>query len=288
MANCFNPPSLMNRQPKSFSFARAGRLFLALGLAVYMGLCTFMALAQRSFLYFPQVFTPAAVDQMARSTGLQRWTNSTGQNIGFMRPSPRQPADGCIFIMYGNGSTAIGSAHYADDIQNVAALDAYILEYPGYEDRPGKPSEKALFAAATDAFQMLPTNRPIYLVGESLGSGVASYLAGTYPGRIAAIILISPFNSIVAVAQHHYPVLPVRLLLTDRFPSEDYLKNYRGKVGIIVDGRDVVVPEKFGLSLYNGYAGPKKLWQFPDGGHCQIMEPQTDFWREAVQFLQAK
>ena len=278
----------MNRQPKLFSFVRAGKLFLALGLVAYMGLCTFMAFAQRSFLYFPQVCTPAAADQMARSAGLQRWTNSIGQNIGFTRLSPRQPADGNILITYGNASTAVSSAHYADDIQNVAALDAYILEYPGYEDRPGKPSEKALFAAATDAFQMLPTNKPIYLVGESLGSGVASYLAGTYPNRVAGIILISPFNSVMDVAQHHYPVLPVRLLMTDRYPSEDYLKNYHGRVGITVDGKDVVVPQKFGLRLYNSYNGSKKLWKFPEGAHCEIREPADIFWKDAIKFLQTQ
>jgi uncharacterized protein len=165
-------------------------------------------------------------------------------------------------------------------------LDVYILEYPGYEDRTGPPTQKRLFAAAADALQMLPTNQLVYLVGESLGSGVASYLAGTYPDRIAGMILISPFTSVVAVANYHFPILPV-LLLTDRFPSKKYLRNYHGKVGITVDGRDVVVPQKFGLRLYHGYNGPKRLWQFPDGTHCQITEPTTQFWKEAIAFWQS-
>jgi hypothetical protein len=200
----------------------------------------------------------------------------------------KPPAEGSILIMYGNGSTALGCAYYASDIQKVAALDVYILEYPGYEDRPGKPSQKSLFDAADDAFQMLPTNKPIYLAGESLGSGVVSYLAGTYTNRIAGIILISPFNRMLDVATNDFPELDVPALLTDRFLSEDYLRNYHGKVGITVDGRDTVVPEKFGLRLYDAYAGPKKLWEFPSGGHCQIMEPPTDFWRQAVAFWKTK
>jgi hypothetical protein len=40
------------------------------------------------------------------------------------------------------------------------------------------------------------------------------------------------------------------------------------------------------LRLYNGYIGLKKLWKFPNGNHCQIMEPQTNFWKEAVGFWQ--
>jgi pimeloyl-ACP methyl ester carboxylesterase len=223
---------------------------------------------------------------MAQEAGLERWTNSAGQFIGLKRPSPKQPADGSVIVMYGNGSTAIGSGRYANDIQGVAAFDVFILEYPGYEDRPGLPSQGSLFSAAAEAFRMLPTNRPVYLVGESLGTGVASYLAGTYPDKIAGLILISPFDSLTDVAQYHFPLLPVRLLLVDRFPSGKHLHNYRGELGITVGGRDTVVPEKFGLRLYNGYAGPKKLWEFPDGGHCQIMEQPPKFWNEVVEFWQ--
>jgi len=98
--------------------------------------------------------------------------------------------------------------------------------------------------------------------------------------------LISPFNRLTDVAQNDYPALPVHQLLVDRFPSEKYLRHYQGKVGITVDGRDNVVPEKFGLRLYRGYAGPKKLWEFPGGGHCDIMEPPSKFWKEVVEFWQ--
>ena len=189
-------------------------------------------------------------------------------------------------IMYGNGSTAIGCEHYVNDIQGVAAFDVFILEYPGYEDRPGSPSQDSLFNAANEALHMLPANHPVYLVGESLGSGVASYLAGTYSNKIAGVILLSPFNCLSDVAQNEFPQLPVQALLEDRFPSEEYLRNYYGKVGIMVDGRDTTVPEKFGLRLYDSYTGPKKLWKFPDGGHCQIQGPPSKFWKEVVAFWQ--
>lgn len=206
--------------------------------------------------------------------------------MGLKRPSSKQPAKGSVMILYGNGSTAVGSSHYADEIQSVAAFDVFILEYPGYADRPGLPSQKSLFKAADEAIRTLPANRPVYLVGESLGSGVASYLAGTYPDRISGVILISPFSSLTDVAQSHFPLLPVRLLLADRFPSAKYLNNYHGKVGVSVDGKDTVVPEKFGLRLYDGYEGPKELWEFPDGEHCQITEPRAKFWKAVVEFWQ--
>jgi pimeloyl-ACP methyl ester carboxylesterase len=260
-------------------------LLLLVGL--YVLICAGCAVLQRRLLYFPTVVPREQVDQMAKEAGLERWTNAAGRSIGLKRPSSKQPVEGSVLVLYGNGGTAIGSGRYADEIQAVAAFDVFILEYPGYEDRPGSPSEKSLFAAADEALHSLPGDRPIYLIGESLGSGVASYLAGTYADQITGVILISPFNSLTDVAQDHYPFLPVRWLLADHFPSNKYLQNYRGKLGMMIDGQDRVVPKKFSLRLYNGYTGPKKLWEVPDGQHIQIPEPPQEFWREIVKFWQS-
>ncbi|HEX7576822.1 MAG TPA: alpha/beta hydrolase [Verrucomicrobiae bacterium] len=223
---------------------------------------------------------------MAQAARLERWKNPAGESIGMKRPSSRQPAEGGVLIAYGNASDAISSAHYADAIQSVAAFDVFILEYPGYADRSGSPSQAGLFRAADEAFQSLPTNRPVYLMGESLGTGVAAHLAGTYPDKVGGVILISPYNRLTDVAQYHMPIFPVKWLLIDRFPSEDYLRNYHGPIGMVVDGKDRVVPEKFGRRLYDGYAGPKRLWEFPDGEHASIMEPPAIFWQEVVGFWQ--
>jgi hypothetical protein len=261
-------------------FCRA--LLICAGL--YLLVCTSCAAFQRRMIYFPPVFTPAQAGQMAQAARLERWKNSVGESIGMKRLSPRQPASGVVLIAYGNASDAIGCAHYADAIQSVAAFDVFILEYPGYADRPGSPSQASLFRAADEAFQLLPTNGPVYLVGESLGTGVAAHLAGTHPDKVAGVLLISPYNRLTSVAQYHMPILPVGLLLVDRFPSEDYLRNYHGPVGMTVDGRDRVIPEKFGRRLYDGYAGPKRLWEFPDGEHASILEPPENFWKEVVEF----
>lgn len=253
-------------------------------LAVYGAVCVGCASWQRHLIFVPPHFTTDQVDQKAKAAGLERWRNSSGQAIGMKRLSPQQPAQGRLLIVYGNASWTVGCAHYVNDIQNAAPLDVYILEYPGYADRPGSPSQDVVFRAADEALQLLGTNQPVYILGESLGSGVAAYLAGTHPGSAAGLILLSPYNRLTGVAQHRMPFLPAWLLLVDRFPSEKYLQHYHGPVGIVVDGRDNVVPEKFGLRLYDGYAGPKRLWEFPDGQHITIREPGTQFWHEVLGF----
>jgi len=278
-----NQDSRFNKTKIFSSFRRV----LLICLTLYVVFCIGCASCQRKLIYYPTVFTSTQVNYMAQSARLERWRNPAGEPVGMKRLSPRQPSDGQVLVVYGNGSSAVGCSHYADDIQKLSAVDVFILEYPGYEDRSGKPTQENLFHAADEAFQLLDTNKPVYLVGESLGSGVAAYLAGTHPGKIAGILLLSPYNRLVDVAQDHMPFLPVWLLLVDRFPSEDYLRHYHGPVGIVVDGRDQVVPEKFGLRLYDHYAGPKRLWRFPDGNHISIMEPPEKFWGEVLNFWQA-
>jgi pimeloyl-ACP methyl ester carboxylesterase len=238
-------------------------------------------------IYVPPHFSANYVDAAARRAHLERWRDASGQAVGLRRLSPTQPAAGRLLVVYGNGGWTVDCRHYADDFQGVASFDVYILEYPGYADRAGAPSQSSLFRAAAEGLGLLGTNQPVYVLGESLGTGVAAYLAGTYPDRVAGLILLSPYNRLTGVAQERMPFLPVWLLLLDRFPSDDYLSHYHGPVGITVDGRDPIVPERFGLQLYNGYTGPKRLWRFPDSYHITIGEPVGQFWTEVLAFWQA-
>lgn len=275
------------QRSKPVVLTRLLRLLLVSCLSLYLVICLAIAIFQRRLMYFPTVFTSEQVEQMAQSAKLERWKNPSGQAVGMKRLSPQQPAAGQVLIVYGNGSCATACAHYADVIQGIAAFDVFILEYPGYADRPGSPSQKSLFRAADEAFQLLATNKPVYLVGESLGTGVAAYLAGTHPDKVAGAVLLAPYNRLADAAQYHYPILPVHLLLVDRFPSEDYLRNYHGPVGVLVAGEDQVVPEKLGRRLYDGYAGPKRLWEFPLDDHGSVMDRLPKVWEQIIAFWQA-
>jgi alpha-beta hydrolase superfamily lysophospholipase len=253
--------------------------------AFYLLICAGCAGYQRRMIYFPPVFDQATADKLGAEAGLERWLDPNGLPVGWKRLASTQPAAGRVLITYGNGSCAVGCAHYADVIQSVAAMDVFILEYPGYGDRRGQPSEVALEKAADVALEALPKDGPTYLMGESLGTGVACHLAGTYSNRVAGVILLAPFNSLTAVAQAHAPVLPVKLILCDRFSSEKFLKSYAGPIAILVGGEDRVVPEKFGRRLYNGYAGPKRLWEFPHGNHGTVMLQPPEIWKQILDFV---
>lgn len=238
----------------------------------------------RRLIYFPPRCTSAQVEQYATSQKLERWKTPTGEAIGWKRLSTFQPAQGQVLVLHGNASCAIQCAHYADAIQQVAPFDVFMVEYPGYENRPGAPSERSLDIAADDAFALLATNRPIYLLGDSLGTGVASYLAGRHSNEVAGVVLLAPYNHLSAVAQAHILILPAALLLCDRFPSDEYLHTYHRPVAMLVGGRDWVVPERFGRRLYDSYDGPKRIWQFPHENHGTVMLQPTEIWKQIIEF----
>jgi pimeloyl-ACP methyl ester carboxylesterase len=257
-------------------------LILCIGL--YVLVCVAIAVFQRRLIYFPPVCSTEEAERMGRDEGLVRWTNPEGQPIGWKRLAPTQPAQGRVLVSHGNAGTAFQCGHYADVIQQAAALDVFIVEYPGYADRPGKPSERALDESADESLRLLGTNVPVYLVGESLGTGVAAYLAGRYPNKVAGVALLAPYNRLADVARSHYPILPVSLLLLDRFPAEDYLCHYTGPVAFLTAGGDSVVPEKFGRRLYDSYCGLKGLWRFAGGDHGTVMFLPPELWAQIIAF----
>lgn len=261
---------------------------LLLCAAIYLFLCLGCAAFQRRMIYFPPVYTAASLDKLAPQQKLERWLAPSGNPIGWKRLSPQQPARAQILITHGNAGCAFQCAHYADAIQQVAAFDVFIVEYPGYADRPGVPTEKTLDESADEAFQLLDTNAPIYLVGESLGTGVSAYLAGRYPNRVAGVALLAAYNRLADVAQAHMRIFPVNLILCDRFRAEDYLKKYHGPVAVAVALDDTVVPAKFGERLYEHYAGPKRLWKIPRGNHGAVMTQPPEFWNEIISFWRSE
>jgi pimeloyl-ACP methyl ester carboxylesterase len=253
---------------------------LAIGLLACFG-CQSL---QRRLIYFPPVFDHATAEQFGRTAHLRRWLNSSGNEIGWQRPSQTLPAAGQALVLHGNASAAIQYGHYADILQQIAPLDVFILEYPGYADRPGEPMEHTIEQAADEALQLLDTSRPSFIVAESLGTGVACYLAGAHSNLVSGVALLAPYTSLTDVARFHAPILPVGLILCDRYPAREYLRSYHGPVAILVGGKDRVVPAKFGLRLYADIAGPKRLWEFPECDHGTLMEQPLETWRQIYEF----
>jgi len=260
-------------------------------IIAWLGLLAFLTLGQRSMLYYPSRNDNASLAREASSQGFEPWQNPSGETIGYRSLAasndPRPPL--AILISHGNASYAMHRADYAQLLRTAApdrALSVYILEYPGYGARAGQPSQETFLAAAKEALAQIPTNIPVVLLGESIGTGVASATASAHPDRVAGLLLLTPFDNLASVAQHHYPLLPVRWIMRDQYPSEDWLKHYRGPVALILAADDTIVPAKFGQKLHDTYAGPKTLIIAEQADHNDLLHAlPPSAWQEALNFL---
>jgi fermentation-respiration switch protein FrsA (DUF1100 family) len=90
------------------------------------------------------------------------------------------------------------------------------------------------------------------------------------------------------VARYHFPWLPTGLLLRDRYDTAAHLAGYPGRVGIVVAGRDTIIPAPFGRLLYEALAaGRTRLWTLAGAGHNDWPERVgVDDWRQWAAYLE--
>jgi len=192
---------------------------------LYIAICTYLYFQQDSMVFHPMHEAEATLDELAISKGFGPWTNASGQRIGW-QSLKGDPAN-CWLVVHGNGGYALGRNHYRNYAKSSGDPKIYLLEYPGYGARSGTPTEPSLTTAAIDAIDTLAhdPSRRVWLLGESLGSGVASAAVAQRPDKIAGLLLVTPYNTLPAAASSHYPWLPVSLLLRTRFDSETNLRH---------------------------------------------------------------
>jgi hypothetical protein len=261
-------------------------MLVTLGIA-YGLLVLAVAIFQRRLIYFPRTIPPALAEQAAAELGFVPWRNPAGQIIGWKLPASSWP-EASVLITHGNAGCALDREYLARPIHEAASIDVFVLEYPGYGARAGNPGKSSLLAAAEEAFESMSNGLPCYLVGESIGTGVACHLAGAHPAQVAGLVLFAPYHDLAAVAQRRMPFLPAYFLLADRFQPAKDLGHYQGPVKMVVAGSDEIIPANFGQRLFDGYSGPKELQVIPGAHHNDIAGQPPDWWKQVFSFFQQK
>jgi fermentation-respiration switch protein FrsA (DUF1100 family) len=236
---------------------------------VVIALLVFLWAVQRRLMYFPMgaVLDPADVG----ATHMERVTFPTADGLtlhGWFFPatpssSSSAPSPSRFTIVVFNGNA--GNRSYRAPL--AAALQArghavLLFDYRGYGGNPGTPTESGLRedARAARAFVVgradVDRERIAYF-GESLGTGVAVTLAAEHAP--AALILRSPFTSMVDVGQMHYPILPVRWFLRDRYMSGERIARIKSPLLVIAGDRDGVIPLDHSQRLYDAATSPKEI-----------------------------
>ncbi len=240
--------------------ARVAVAAAALVLAGYVGLATLMHLRQRDLAYHPGL-TRVATE--STDFGLV----SAGVHLRGWRLNPGR-ADA---LLYFGGNAERIEAWREPFAQWFPERTVYLLAYRGYGASGGEPDQQALLEDALALHDEVRRRHPdgdIAVVGRSLGSGVAAHLASQRP--VARLALVTPFEGLADVAAARYPWLPVRWLMTERYPSADYLRDYRGRVLVLRAGRDRVVPPPNTDALLAALPQPAEVVEFPDAGHNDL------------------
>jgi pimeloyl-ACP methyl ester carboxylesterase len=258
---------------------------LQLFVIAYLLIVLLVLIFQRRLIYFPTKIPADVIESVAAGHGFVPWKDPTGEIIGW-KILARGASTASVLVVHGNAGCALSRDYLARPIHDAAAVDVFVLEYPGYGARSGSPSKASFLAAAEAAFQLLPTNSPRYVVSESIGAGVACDLAKCHPQGIAGLALFVPYDNFATVAQRQMPFLPAYFLLLDRFNPAACLKNYRGPVQFVIAGADEIIGAASGKKLAGDYGGPKKIEIIPGAHHNEVAEQSPDWWRNVFVFWQ--
>ena len=204
-------------------------------------------LQQRRLIYFPDRSPlPAAAAVLADGHDVILKT-SDGLRLGAWLVRPvRAGRDVAVLIAPGNAGSRLDRAPLARALAAIG-FTVLLMDYRGYGANPGDPSQSGLSRDVRAAREYLTAtagftpNRTIYY-GESLGAAVVTELATAFPP--AALVLRSPFTDLAAVGRHHYPIVPVRALLRDRYPVADLIDQITAPTVVIYGTADSIVPPR--------------------------------------------
>ncbi|MGR8941314.1 MAG: alpha/beta hydrolase [Gammaproteobacteria bacterium] len=255
-------------------------------LLTYLLILLTVFLLQRKMMYFPAHYSGEDQQGMLSELNLQVWPSEVEMR-GMISQSPLADAKGTFLVFHGNAGSAMHRSYYIDALQPLG-YRVIVAEYPGYGARSGSPSESALIKDGIETAKAVlrEFKEPLFLCGESLGSGIVAGIVASHEVPVKGLLLITPFDSMARVAQHHYWFFLARWLLLDKFDNTEKLRDYAGPIAVILAGQDEVIPNRRTQALYDGLRQKKKLWRFDEAGHNTLpLESWRPWWREAMQFI---
>jgi esterase/lipase len=194
----------------------------------YVGMGVFLYLNQRDFLYFPTADTSTAYKNMI--------LQNEGASINIIVLN--EGYENAILYFGGNAESMAQSSDYI--AQQFPTFTVYLMDYRGYGSSTGEPTEEGLYSDALKLYDTIKVkHHRISIGGRSLGSGIATYVASKR--EVSKLALITPFDSIVNVANGRYPIYPVSFLLHDKYDSKSRVKNIRAKTFIVIAEDDSVI-----------------------------------------------
>lgn len=243
-------------------------------LLVFALLVTLAVVAQRRLIYLPdRADPPSAADYFPAAQDVTLDTADGLSLTAWHVPAGSPQRDLTVLVAPGNAGNRQGRVPLAQELRE-AGFSVLLLDYRGYGGNPGRPTEAGLAADARAAHDYLvqqadiPPERIIYF-GESLGAGVVTGLATERPP--GGMVLRSPFVDLAEAGAVHYPFLPVRTLLWDRYPVADRVAQLPVPTAVIYGEQDSIVPPEQSREVAARAAGPVQITEVPGADHNDLV-----------------
>ena len=262
---------------------------MRLAIAAFVLLHLYLYLAQDSMIFFPQPLDddmralvakrqPRAEEVMlAAADGhrLHGWFVRNADGIG----------DAPVLLYFGGNAEEVSG--FAMEARELPGVSLALFNYRGYGRSEGVPSEQALFADAVtiyDAVAVRPgvDRKRIIAMGRSLGSGVATYLATQRP--LSAVVLVTPYDSIAAVARAKYPFALVDILLKHPFDSLARAPKIEAPMLALIAERDSIIAPAHAMTLVKAWRGPATSVLIERADHNDIAS-HPRYWPAVREFL---
>ncbi|GAB4277242.1 MAG: alpha/beta hydrolase [Deferrisomatales bacterium] len=265
---------------------------LALGAVGYAAVVALAWWFQRKLIYLPRGRVPP-VGQVLPGASEEVLETADGLRLGGWFVPARTPAPrATVIVCNGNAGNRTDRAPLARALAE-RGFSTLLFDYRGYGGNPGAPTEQGLLADALaarahlDARPGVDPDRIVYF-GESLGAAVA--VAAARERVPAALVLRSPFTSLVAVGRVHYFFLPVNRLLKDRYPALEQVRELLCPLLVIAGDRDEIVPPAESRQLWEAAGGRLKRFVLLRGGHndpellagSALIQAVEGFWAEVL------
>ncbi len=264
-------------------------LFFEIGLFLllfYVLLLFFFYIVQERLIFYPTT----ARHHPKKNDKIEPYTlHRDGIQLRGWLVNPQFVATRVLIYYGGKGEDIFLNIEEFEEIQ-IATL---LVPYRGYATCSGQPGEASLFADALAIIDDIKNKflpKKIFLMGRSLGTGVACYAAakqeisGEVIGEISGVILVTPFASISALARLRYPWLPVSLLLRHKFLSDEYVRQVKAPFLVLYGSEDKVVPPLQTKKLLNCIKSDKKEIYIKGADHGTI-DMHPEYWPAILEFL---
>ena len=163
-----------------------------------------------------------------------------------------------LLFFHGNAGKLDNRVYKLNELSKLD-INYLIVAYRGFSGNKGKPNEKGLYKDSEAAKAWLNLkgveDQNIILYGESLGTAIAVNLASN--NNFSGLILESPFTSMVTLAQTHYPYIPVKYLLKDKYESLKKLHKITCPILVMHGKKDKIVPFEMGVQMFQNSNSPK-------------------------------